>query len=147
MADWVDNGNALTRAEWSENAREQHRLKSIINDRSSNIHRIDEDIEKLELAIQDTDRAIEGFRDAANDMQLLESEVALVFRGESSVAFLSKVTNYKNYCLKRIENMESLKANYSNQIKQLKYQKFMAQNLINTLREHLERLRRALVRR
>lgn len=127
------------------NIQQQSQLSSLIRDRASNIHRIDEDIEKLEQGIKDAERAIDGYRAAANDMQALESDVAQIFKGESALAFLKQITDYKNFCLERLANMETLKSNYTEQINQLKRQKVLAQNMINSLREHLEKLRRSCV--
>ncbi len=145
---WVDNGQGLTghsNGSWIENANEQTRLNNIINDRSSNIHRIDEDIEKLEQACRDADKAISGFSEAAKDMEMLESEVSLIFKGESAIAFLNKIDAYKNLCLSRAEHMRTLKSNYSNQIQQLRMEKIWAQDAINSLREQLAKLRRIYV--
>lgn len=139
---WTDNGNNMSQAY----VLEQHRLQSIINDRASTIHRIDEDIEKLELAIQDANRAIDSFKKSSEDMQLIEAEVKLIFKGESASAFLNKISAYKNYCSRRAEHMETLKSNYSKQISQLKYQKVLAQNMIFSLKEHIEKIRRSCFR-
>lgn len=122
---------------------EELRLNALINDRTSNVHRIDEDIEKLEQALLDIDRAIDAFNKAADEMQMLEAEVALVFKGESAAAFMRKIIAYKNYCLRRINHMETLKANYKKQIKDLELQKTIAQNLINILKDRLEKIRRS----
>lgn len=146
---WVDNGQALSghsNGGWVENANEQARLNNIINDRSSNIHKIDEDIEKLEQACRDADKAISGFNEAAKDMEMLYSEVSLIFKGEASIAFLNKIDDYKNLCLSRSAHMEKLKSNYSQQIQQLRMEKIWAQNAINSLREQLAKLRRVYVK-
>ena len=129
--EWVDNGNSMTTSG----------LNRIINDRSAQIHRIDEDIERLEQAIRDIDHAIECFRKSADDMQLLEGEVALVFKGEAAESFQRKLVSFSDYCMKRIQHMEALKVNYSKQIADLQRQKQIAQALINRIRELLDRLR------
>ena len=145
----VDNGQGLAAHASKElilNTNEQTRLTDIINDRSSNIHKIDEDIEKLEQACRDADKAISGFNEAAKDMEMLYSEVSLIFKGEASIAFLNKIDDYKNLCLSRSAHMEKLKSNYPQQIQQLRMEKIWAQNAINSLREQLAKLRRVYVK-
>ena len=138
------NNNAAQNNQFVLNSQCQS-LNFLINDRTSNIHKIDTDIEELEQAINDIDRAINGFRDAANDVEVLEAEVTQVFKGEAADAFINKIIDYRSYCLKRIDHMEKLKANYSKQISDLRYQKVLAQNLISSLRESLEKLRRSCI--
>lgn len=131
-SEWVDNGNAMTVPQ----------LNGMINNRASAIHRIDEDIERLEQAIRDIDHAIACFRRSVQDMQLLEAEVALVFKGESAESFLRKLQAFRSYCSKRIQHMETLRSNYTRQIASLRNQKAIAQALVNLLLELLSKLRR-----
>ncbi len=154
MADWTDNAlkrNSWTSPDWVQNGqatdsiRQENNLISVINNRSSDIHRIDEDIDRYEQAIQDIDHAIEGYTNAVNDMKMLEAEVALVFKGESAEAFIRKITSYKSYCLRRKEHMKSLKKDYKQQISDLKRQKELAQHLLNSLRERLDKLRKSRI--
>lgn len=135
-----------TNNDYSMNEGQAEQLKKIINDRSSNAHRIDEEIAKLEQACREADKAISGFREAANDIQSLEAEISLIFKGESSLAFLNKISAYKELCLSRIEHMEKLKSNYSIQIEKLKMEKIWAQNAINSLKEQLAKLRKVYVK-
>lgn len=139
MANWTDN------AQTADSIRQENNLISVINNRSSDIHRIDEDIDKLEQAIQDIDHAIQGYTDAVNDMKMLEAEVALIFKGESAEAFIRKVTSYKSYCIRRTEHMESLKKDYKQQINDLKRQKELAQHLLISLRDRLDKLRKSRI--
>ena len=123
------------------------RLTGMINNRSSEIHRIDEQIERLEGAISDCNKAIDSFRQSVEGMKLLETEVALVFKGEASESFKRKLMSYSNFCAQRMQHMESLKTNYSRQIDELNHQKAIAQDLINRLRESIAKIRTIEVHR
>lgn len=120
---------------------EELRLNALIHDRTSEIHRIDEDIDRLEQGLVDIDHSIDCFEQAVSDMQLLEAEVDLIFKGESAAAFSRKIAAYRLYCTKRIAQMRSLKSNYTNQINGLRRQKAMAEMILNRLRENLAKIR------
>ena len=140
MAEWTDNASGVI-GHSQASLFEQWQLNGMINDRCSQIHRIDEDIDRLEQGLNDIDHSISSFEKAASDMETLRNEVVFVFKGESAEAFIRKIESYLNFCLRRKQQMESLKANYQKQISDLKYQKEVAQRVLERLRDRLEKLR------
>lgn len=121
-------------------------LNDIMMSTDDTIKQLDEDIEKLRLALQDIDKAKECFKRSADEMQQLEGELDLIFKGKSADAFMRKVKAYRKFCRKRISSLETLRNNYLKQINELDLQKKAAQRVTCSLNDQFAKLRSADIR-